>query len=52
LRGPEGYLFTAHSSLIIAKKITEGIWEKGYQTPAGMYGHELAREIPGVEIMY
>ena len=43
----DGYTLTAHSSLIIAKKILEGNFEPGYQTPAGCYGEELVKEIPG-----
>ena len=50
LTGPEGYEFTAHASLIIAKEILEGKWQKGYQTPAGLLGYELANKIPGVLI--
>jgi len=50
LNGPEGYAFTAHSSLIIAKKILSGNWKAGYQTPAGCYGFKLAEKVPGVKI--
>jgi short subunit dehydrogenase-like uncharacterized protein len=45
---PEPYLLTFHSALIIAKKIIEGEWEAGFQTPAKVYGADLALEIPGV----
>lgn len=48
LIGPDGYTLTAHSSLIIAKKILEGNFKPGYQTPAGCYGSGLVLEIPGV----
>lgn len=47
---PEPYLLTFHSSLIIAKRIMEGKWQPGFQTPAKLYGPELALEIPGVSI--
>ncbi len=50
LEGPESYLLTAHSSLIITKKILEGNFKPGYQTPAGCYGENLVKEIPDVEI--
>jgi short subunit dehydrogenase-like uncharacterized protein len=50
LNGPEGYSFTAHSTLIIAKEILNGNWKAGYQTPAGWYGYKLAEKIPGVKI--
>ncbi|HKO80461.1 MAG TPA: hypothetical protein VJU78_08705, partial [Chitinophagaceae bacterium] len=42
-----GYTLTALSSLIIAKKVLEGNFKAGYQTPASCYGEELIREIPG-----
>ena len=48
LSGPDGYTLTAHSSLIIARKVLEGKYKPGYQTPAGAYGEELVLEIPGV----
>jgi len=43
----DGYTLTALSSLIIAKKILEGNFKTGYQTPASCYGEELVKEIPG-----
>jgi short subunit dehydrogenase-like uncharacterized protein len=46
--GPEGYTLTAHASLLIARKIRDGQWKPGYQTPAGCYGQDLVLEIPGV----
>jgi short subunit dehydrogenase-like uncharacterized protein len=48
LSGPDGYTLTAHSSLIITKKVMEGNFQKGYQTPAGCYGSSLVLEVPGV----
>lgn len=48
LTGPDGYTLTAHTSLIIAKKILEGNYKPGYQTPAGCYGADLVLEVPGV----
>jgi short subunit dehydrogenase-like uncharacterized protein len=39
---------TAYTSLIIAKKILEGNFKPGYQTPAGCYGADLILEVPGV----
>jgi short subunit dehydrogenase-like uncharacterized protein len=48
LVGPDGYTLTAHSSLIIAKKILEGNFKPGYQTPAACYGADLILEVPGV----
>lgn len=48
LKGPEGYTFTVHASLIIAKEILQGNWKAGYQTPAGHFGSELVLQVPGV----
>jgi short subunit dehydrogenase-like uncharacterized protein len=48
LIGPDGYTLTAHTSLIITKKILEGNFKPGYQTPAGCYGADLILEAPGV----
>ncbi|MEO7529796.1 MAG: saccharopine dehydrogenase NADP-binding domain-containing protein, partial [Sediminibacterium sp.] len=36
LQCPEGYTLTAISSLLIIKKVLEGNFKTGYQTPAGM----------------
>ena len=49
LTGPDGYTLTAHTSLIIAKKILEGNFKPGYQTPAGCYGADLILEVPNVK---
>lgn len=46
--GPDGYTITAEASLIIAKKILEGNFKTGYQTPAGCYGADLIMEVKGV----
>lgn len=43
----DGYTLTAHASLIIVKKILQGNFKPGYQTPASCYGEELVKEIPG-----
>jgi short subunit dehydrogenase-like uncharacterized protein len=48
LIGPEGYTLTAHTSLMIAKKILDGNFRPGYQTPAGCYGADLILEAPGI----
>jgi short subunit dehydrogenase-like uncharacterized protein len=48
LIGPEGYTLTAQSSLIITKKILEGHFKLGYQTPAGCYGEHLILEVEGM----
>lgn len=51
IRTPEGYTLTAISSLIIARKVLEGNFKPGYQTPAGCYGEGLVFEVPGVEFI-
>ena len=43
----DGYTLTVLSSLIIAKKVLEGNFKTGYQTPAACYGEDLIMEIPG-----
>lgn len=43
--GPEGYTLTAHSSLIITKKVLNDNFKSGYQTPASAYGEDLVLEI-------
>lgn len=45
---PEGYTLTVLSSLLIVKKVLEGNFKIGYQTPAAVYGANLVMEIPNV----
>lgn len=45
----EGYTLTAEAALLITKKVLEGDFKPGYQTPAGMYGADLVLEIKGSE---
>ncbi len=52
LQCPEGYTLTVHSSLLITRKILQGKFKTGYQTPAGVYGEDLVLEIPGVKREY
>jgi short subunit dehydrogenase-like uncharacterized protein len=47
----DGYTLTAHSSLLISKKILEENFKTGYQTPAGCYGENLIMEVPGTKII-
>lgn len=44
----DAYTLTAHSCLIIAKRILNGNFKVGYQTPSGAYGADLVLEIPDV----
>ena len=46
----DGYTLTALSSLIIAKKVLQGNFKPGYQTPATCYGEDLINEIPGTSL--
>jgi short subunit dehydrogenase-like uncharacterized protein len=48
---PESYLFTFHSTLIVAKRVIDGHWESGFQTVGKVYGPDLALEVPGVSRM-
>jgi len=45
---PEGYMLTFHSTLIVARRVIDGDWQAGFQTPAKVYGPDLVLEIPGV----
>lgn len=52
LCGPDGYTLTMHTSLIILKKVLQGNFQPGYQTPAKQYGSKVIEEVPGVAIRY
>ena len=45
--GMEGYTLTALTALNITKKVLEGNYKIGYQTPASLYGQDLILEIEG-----
>jgi short subunit dehydrogenase-like uncharacterized protein len=47
LRGPNGYTMTTHCSLIITKKVLNGNYHAGYQSPSGVYGEDLILEVAG-----
>ncbi|MCW3113994.1 MAG: Saccharopine dehydrogenase [Segetibacter sp.] len=49
LSGPDAYTFTAYCTLLIARKVIDGNFKPGYQTPAGAYGEDLVMEISGVK---
>lgn len=49
LSGPDAYTLTAYSTLLITRKVIDGNFKTGYQTPAGAYGEDLAMEITGVK---
>lgn len=48
LRGPEGYTFTALTALAIVERVLAGQVQPGFRTPAGVYGADLVRAVPGV----
>ncbi|NQX88153.1 MAG: hypothetical protein HRT77_05785 [Halioglobus sp.] len=45
---PEAYLLTFHSALMIVRRVIDGDWEPGFQTPAKVYGPDLVLAVPGV----
>lgn len=45
---PGGYLLTAMTSLMITKRVGEGRFYPGFQTPAGAYGADFILTVPGV----
>lgn len=49
LSGPDGYTLTAHTALLIARKVLQGNWQAGFHTPAGLYGADLILEVEGTQ---
>ena len=49
MQGPDGYTMTAHTALLIVKKIFDGNVSSGYHTPAEVFGEDLILEVPGVK---
>lgn len=45
LQTPEGYTLTAHTSLLLVKKIMTGEDRPGFQTPAGLFTNRLILKI-------
>ena len=48
MQGPEGYTLTALAALNITRKILDGNFTPGFQTPAKAYGAALVLQIDGV----
>lgn len=46
---PEGYTLTARLSLLIARKIRDGEYTSGFQTPSTAYGKDLILELPSAQ---
>ncbi len=49
MQGPDGYTMTAHTALLIVKKILRGSASIGFNTPAEVFGEDLILEVPGVK---
>ena len=47
MRGPEAYTLTAITALKITRKVLEGNWRSGFQTPAGLYGSDFILKVEG-----
>ncbi len=47
LKTPNGYTLTALTSVLIARKVFEGSFKAGFQTPSSAYGEGLIEEIEG-----
>jgi short subunit dehydrogenase-like uncharacterized protein len=52
LETPEGYKLTAEASLLITQKVLASKGISGYQTPAGMFGHDLISEVGGIWVKH
>lgn len=49
LQTPEGYAFTAQTSLAIAQRILAGDFQPGFQTPSRLFGPDFILQFEGVE---
>jgi short subunit dehydrogenase-like uncharacterized protein len=47
--GPNGYLLTAHTALLILKRVLAGEFRAGFQTPSLVYGADLILQAPRVQ---
>ncbi len=52
MQTPEGYKLTSITAVLIAKKVLEGNFKPGYQTPATAYGSGLILEVPECKIKF
>ena len=46
----DGYDFTVESALAVSKRVLDGHFETGFQTPAGVYGSELLLSFQGIRL--
>jgi short subunit dehydrogenase-like uncharacterized protein len=51
LRGPNGYLLTAHAALVVLRRVLAGDAHPGFRTPAGAYGADLVLDVPGCQFI-
>jgi short subunit dehydrogenase-like uncharacterized protein len=47
LRLPNGYLLTAHTALMILRRVLQGDFTPGFRTPAQQYGSDFILEVAG-----
>ena len=47
IRAPNGYLLTAHTALLILKRVLSGDFAPGFQTPGFRYGADFILEVAG-----
>jgi short subunit dehydrogenase-like uncharacterized protein len=50
VHGPNGYLLTAHSALLVLKRVLAGDFSRGFQTPAKQFGSRFILEVPGTSL--
>ena len=50
LRGPNGYLLTAHTALQILRRVLDGQVTPGFRTPAQQYGWRMILDVAGTSI--
>ncbi|PEN12848.1 saccharopine dehydrogenase [Longibacter salinarum] len=51
LKGPEGYTFTAQTSVAAAQHVLDGGATPGFQTPSTAFGSHFVRHFEGVEVL-
>ena len=51
LKTPNGYTLTALTSVLISKKILDGDFKPGFQTPSSAYGEGLILEVKGCSFL-
>jgi short subunit dehydrogenase-like uncharacterized protein len=49
MRLPDGYAFTAQAAVAIADRVLRGQWNRGFQTPGGVYGPDFVLDLDDVK---